>query len=246
LGGAALGFLLLVIVAWLSFSSPANQSVVLISPAEAARATAPGPFAQLRYNIRQFIYPVWRHFQRRLQPVTINATVLVLPPLTAEQTALGSPATTNANGLRAWIVPAGELGAITARLTAIPGCDVAEAPSLYAANGFPASISFHGSLRPHTGPNMRLVVASAVTVDLEATPTVRPGSLSLVISASDCVFRSVPQTVVTNFEVAFKATLPPTGAVVLLDTAHTNADGKLHWLLLSATSLDAHGKPIAP
>jgi hypothetical protein len=248
LGGAALGILLVVLVAWLTFSSTPDQSIVLISPAEAARATTPRPFAQLRYKIRQFIYPVWRHFQRRLQSVIINGTVLALPPLTAEQTGLGPPAATNANGLRAWVVPAGELDTIKARLKAIPGCDADEPHSVYAANGFPASMSFHSKVQVHTGapgPDMHIVVASSV-LDLEVTPTVRPGSLSLVIGASDCIFRYVPQTVVTNFEAAFKATLPPSGAVVLCDELHTNEGGKLEWLLLSATSLDTHGKPIPP
>jgi hypothetical protein len=248
LGIAALGFLLLLIAAWLLFSSTPNQSITLISPAEAARAMSPRPFAQLRYKIRQFIYPVWRHFQRRLQSVTINGTVLGLPPLTAEQTGLGPPAATNASGLRAWVVPVGELDTIKARLKAIPGCDADEPRSVYAANGFPAAMSFRSKVRVRKGtpgPDMHIAITSSV-LDLEVTPTIRPGSLSLLISASDCVFGFVPQATTTNFEAAFKATLPPSGAIVLCDELHTNESGKLEWLLLSATSLDTHGKPIPP
>jgi hypothetical protein len=232
---AALGFLLLVIAAWLSFSSPPNQSIALISPAEAARATAPRPFAQLRYKIRQFIYPVWRHFQRRVPMVMINVTILKLSPQTEERTGLGTPAATNADGLRAWIVKPEDLTSISARLQAMPSCELLSSPSSYVSSG---NHAFFGLTLRRTGINLFVL------------PRVMPGSLSLIINASDSVFDPTLQphghAMTTNFEAAFKAILPPSGAVVLCDEAHADEIGKLHWLLLSATSLDAQGKPIRP
>jgi hypothetical protein len=243
LGAAAIGILLLIGVVWLSFSSPPSQSIALISPAEAARATAPRPFAQLRYKIRQFIYPVWRHFQRRLQSVSINTTFLALPPLSLEQTGLGPPATTNADGLRAWILTLADLDTVKERFKVMHGYEVLSSPSAYAANGYPVYMGVGHATRIGTN-------SITGNIYLNIIPTVRPGSLSLVITASDADYphlnSSNPQPGITNFLAAFKATLPPQGAVILYDEVHTNAGGKLHWLLLTATSLDAQGKPIRP
>ena len=171
LGVAALGLLFLITAIWLSTSHGPAQSLILLSPAEAARPIPPRPFAQLRYKIRQLIYPVWRHFQRRVPFAIVSTTILTMPPLTADQTGLGTPWVTNAAGLRAWIMSTAALDAAAARFKEMPGYKVIFSPSDFAANGVPR--------------NTRFGFSSNGTLYLNVTPRITSDSLSLVISATE-------------------------------------------------------------
>jgi len=232
LGVAALGISLLSAVVWLSSSSPPNQSVVLITPAEAARPVPPRPFAQLRYKIRQLVYPVWRHFQRPVRLAIVSTTILAIPPLTTDQTGLGAPSVTNGDGVCAWIMSTAVLNAASARFKAMPGCKPLFSPSDLMANGVPMY--------------RRFGFASNASISLSITPGMASGVLSLVISATEVTHHSAGQLASTNFEAAFRATLPSHGGVIVCDQSRTNDDGQLYWLLLSAATLDAHGRPIHP
>jgi hypothetical protein len=228
----ALGILFLIAVIWLSSSRAPVQSIVLISPAEAARPVPPRPFAQFRYKIRQFIYPVWRHFQRPVRLAIVSTTILAMPPLPNGQTGLGTPSVTNADGVCAWIISTAALDAASARLKAMPVCKPLFSPSDLMANGVPMYRGFG--------------FASNANIYLNVMPRMKAGSLSLVISAFEVTHDPASHLATTNFAAAFKATLPSHGGVIVCDQNRTNADGQLYWLLLSAATLDAHGKPTAP
>jgi type II secretory pathway component GspD/PulD (secretin) len=153
---------------------------------------------------------------------------LIHPSSNAETFGLAAPTTTNANGMRAWILGATESRALQQRLKTNSAASLLGSPGIATFNGFPARVVV-GSAAPTVG-----VPGTGVTIDL--IPKVVSGSVKLTVSAASIEVagpsRNAP-SVKTNFAAACQAVIPNGGSLVLDGGPPPDGGDNRYWLIVS-------------
>lgn len=242
IGWTALGVLLLAIILFLVLTSFSGRKVVWLTPAEFARSTQPGPFTTFKQKVKTLASPLWRYYRRTRPQIRIDSSMLTLSAAAAEQIRLGAPVTTNANGMRAWILPPAELTALQARLKTNPGALLMGAPRVQTLDGNQARLSQIMQAPTWGKPT------TVLTVDL--IPKVVSGSVKLTTSVIYTELTAQPPAKVfavkTNLTAACRVFLPNGGGLVVEEASVKDAIGNIYLLILSPTIFDAQGNPIKP
>lgn len=243
IGGIAFGILLLAIFLFLVLTSLSGRKVVWLTPAEFARSTQPGPFTTFKQKVKTLASPLWRYYRRTRLQIRIDSSMLTLSAAAAE-IRLGAPVTTNANGMRAWILLPAELNALQAQFKTNAGALLVGAARVQTFDGSRAQLS-HTMQAPTWGKPTTVL---ALTVDL--IPKVVSGSVKLTTSVTYTEMTAPPPgkvfAVKTNLTAACRVFLPNGGGLVVEEASVKDAIGDIYLLILSPTVFDAQGNPIKP
>ena len=105
-----------------------------MTPAELTRALKPGKLTLLKYKVLRILGP-WGQYLGRKRLVLIDSRLLSISQAASRQIELAAKCCTNADGARAWILPAAELAAFKNRLKQLPGAEVKNEMRLTMADG---------------------------------------------------------------------------------------------------------------
>lgn len=233
--GIAAGCALLVAFIALVLMSPTEEKFMWLSPTQFAQNTRPSRFTSLKWKVESLTAPVWSRFHKPLH-ICVEGKLLLIHEGAIENLGMGAPATTNADGLCAWILqPKDSLpfrGQIKSNfaVTIMPGL------TILTGSGGQASVSSMSSGAPgmpQTGTKM------------DVLPKYSGGSIKLVLSVSttDRTTSAANTFVVqTNLDAACQLTVADGGSVLLGKRSSSN--GTSCYMLISATAQDAKGKRI--
>jgi hypothetical protein len=225
--------ILVAIVSSVVWIAAPRRNLTWLTPAEATPATPPAFFNRVRNQIRSLVWPWWQRF-RRVQPqINIESDLVVIMPQAVQQMALGAPASTNALGLRGWVLGPQDFTALQQRLKSNPGAIVRCRPQIITSNGRPAR-SVLGS--------------SGFSLDVSIDPKIIGSEIRLLIGAV-ATEQTEPAgakagNVRTNLAVACRVLVSSAGGLVVNAAGATNAAGGSYWLMISPTAVDARGNPL--
>ena len=237
IAGFVSAILLLAVIVVLVFTSLSSSKVEWLTPAQFSRRTQPGPFTTFKQKVRNLAAPVWGHFRRAPSQITINSTLLTCSSTAAERIALGTPATTNANGMRAWILTSAESSTLLQQFKTNFGAVLLGSPGIMTLNGGQARVVVAGNAAA-------AVPGTGVTIDL--IPKIVSGSVKLTMAATS-IENAVPsgnsQSVKTNFAVACQAVIPNGGSLILDDGPPKDGSANRYWLIISPRVWNPVDKP---
>jgi hypothetical protein len=212
---------------------PSESQVTWLTLAELAHATKPGPLTIIKHKLINLTAPLWRWYHSNRRSIYISSNFLILSTAAAEQTGLGAPTTTNADGLRAWILSPAELDAFRQRLKTLPGASNSFAPAFQTADGSPAQLS----MNPPIGCSINVL------------PRAASHSVKLLLNATSAEIADLTATnitIKTNFAATCAAVVPNNGGLVLDGGKPDGTNSQSYWLILCPTMLDSQGNRIKP
>ncbi len=228
IAGFVSAILLLVVILVLVFTSLSASKVVWLTPAELARSTQPGPFTTFKQKVRNLAGPLWHRLRRTPRQITISSSLLTISSTTVKQISLGSPATTNANGMRAWILTPTESTELQQQLKTNSGAILLGNPSIMTLNG--------GQARLVVGNTAAMVGTPRTATTVDLIPKVVSGAVKVTIAATS-IENAMPsgnaQAVKTNFAVACQAVIPNGGSLVLDSGSPKDGSTNSYWLIVS-------------
>jgi hypothetical protein len=234
-----LAILLLVAVAIVIISvSRTNslQRMTWLTPAEMAQAKSGGRIAVIKARFEWLIGPL-RRFIHRGPKALLNVRTLIytVSPSAAGKINPGTPASTNDNGMRAWILSPDSLSSFRQSLKAAPGVDMQSAPEVSTADGLRSVVTV-GNFSIING------VSVPIGVNVDIIPRVSRGNLKILVSLTDTETNTTPPPFVrTNLDISCRASIPNGGALVI-DAGNTATNH--YWVLLTPQLIDAAGNPI--
>jgi len=241
---SALGvfFLAIALVSLLVVSS--NKSLIWLTPADLVPASHSGPLTDLKYQIKKLVMPVWKRFRPAPGFVDLSAKILTLRASEAWGKNLGAPSATDANGMRAWILPATEWSAFKEQLKAKFGASITSAPRVETLDGMATALSSTEVIKA-TAPTNDHAGNEMLTTLVYLTPKTISSSVRIVVGATYSRSIARPNPVVTtNFVVNCRVVIPDDGALVVDGGDAPDSTGVHYWLIISPTILDARGKPL--
>jgi hypothetical protein len=239
---ALLGLIILT-VAILAFFVPrsSDEKMTWLTPAQMAQAKQPGPLMRLKYRLEGIIGPFRRFLRQKPKAlVFIASDIFTLPSASSGQIDLGVPASTNIDGMRAWILLPDKLTSFRKRLKAMTDRAPVSSPRMSTADGVQSQMSVGNTVSVGGVP-----VLAGLTVDL--IPKVAGDDLKLLVGVTDTETNANPSanppSIKTNLAVACRTSVPNAGALVI----DSGKSGEKHyWLVLQPILIDAAGKPIKP
>jgi hypothetical protein len=228
IAGFVSAILLLVVIVVVVFTTLSATKVVWLTPAELARSTQPGPLTTFKQKVRNLAGPLWHRFRRTPPQITISSSLLIISSTAAEQIGLGSPATTNANGMRAWILTPTESTELQRQLKTNSGTILLGNSSVMTLN--------RGQTRVVVGNTGAMVGTPRTATTVDLIPKVVSGAVKVTIAATS-IETVVPsgnaQSVKTNFAVACQAVIPNGGSLVLDSGSPKDGNTNRYWLIVS-------------
>lgn len=240
---------LLAIVVFCSLISSDTDKIIWYSPDEILHPEKPGHLVEMKMRILQWSEPVLHHFNKT-KVIEVDSHILVLPAMAAESANLGPPASTNASGLRLWILPSAKLEVLTGKFIFSPirdgfrpareqdlvhGPD--DAPSAGVADGFP-ELQVNEGARASVGASYRLLRSGekrTFNIMSVVNPRISTDSLRLtfcVISTNALITSDGSETLVTtNFFAACRAVVP-NGDDVVIDAGKGMITNHNHWWII--------------
>ena len=88
-----------------------------LPPRSKGSSVALDKLEQVTANLKRLTAALWRQFSRKPRPIVISSSLLRLVP--ADLTGFGTPISTNANGVKAWVLDSDKLRAFVPPLDAI-------------------------------------------------------------------------------------------------------------------------------
>ncbi|MDB6108878.1 MAG: hypothetical protein JWR69_628 [Pedosphaera sp.] len=227
---------LLAIILLVAASTPLQNRVTWLTPAELTRLNQPGLLTRLKYTLMNLTGPLWRYVQRNGPSIKIDSSLFKLSLTAVQQTSLGFPLATNAQGLRAWVLPPAELNDFKQRLRGLPGVRHLNSAGIQTGDGTQASLSNGGSVLM-----AGTAVQAGLTIDVAPQRVRQSLRLNLGVTSTEPT-NSSPNSapsIRTNLALACQALLPNAHGLVL-------DGGNGYWFILSPTLVDARGRPIKP
>ncbi len=231
------GILLLAIVVLVSVSFLPDPKIVWLKPTDLNRPRQSTILTRLKFNVARLVWPVAGRFWPHKTSIRIDASCLTLSAAAGEQTGLGVPFATNADGLRIWVLSPDELASFQRHLKDLPGASLISGPRsrIQTANGIQAEMSVGG-------PTNRLAI--------DLLPRVVSSSIRLTIGATATEWGAPPfgkaALVKTNFAAACRALVPNAGGLVMAATNTKDDSENAWWFIASPVKVDAQGNPIKP
>lgn len=221
---------------------PSEPQVTWLTPAELAHATKPSPLVTIKRKLINLTAPLWRWYRSNRRSIQISSNFLTLSTAAAEQTGLGAPTTTNADGLRAWILSPAELNALRQRLKTLPGASVSSAPTIQTEDGRQGLVRMY---EPISVVGRYMPVGLAISL----LPKAASHSVKLLLNATSTEIADptvTNNTIKTNFAATCAAVVPNNGGLVLDGGKPDGTNAQSYWLILSPMMFDANGNPIKP
>jgi len=238
LGLVVVGVLLLALLVWLVFASLSGNKLVWLTPAELARSTQPGPFADLKQRVRNLAGPVWRRLRRAQPLISLDCKVLTLSSAALEKAGLGAAATTNADGMRAWIFTPTETSGLRQQFKTNSAASSLGSPSIATFGGGQARVVVGNAGAavgvPRTDVTIDLIpklVSSSIKLTIGATAIESPGALR----------NSQPGK--TNFVLACQAMIPSGGSLVVDGGSPIDGGENKYLLIVSPRIWNPADKP---
>jgi hypothetical protein len=236
-----LGILLAALI-YFALKPSSDERFVWLTTAELARTSQPDAFARLKFKFMNLTAPLWQWYWKSRPQITIRSSLLTLPAA-AVPVEPGPPSVTNANGMRAWILPPAEWNAFKQRLKSLPEANVVSSPSFSTSDGGAGRMLVARTVVVGGKP-----VQVGTTVDL--TPKIVGGAVHLAVGITSTAANTAPlgdaSGIRTNFEMACRATVPNGGGLVIEAAGRKEGKETNYWLTVSPTAVDAKGRPIKP
>jgi hypothetical protein len=191
----------------------------------AKKATA---WSKFRLKVIQFTYPVWRRFRTPPPTICVESLLMRLPDENNRsfESTLGRAISTNAAGVRAWILSAEQLKAVQDTLQTIPNVTTIARPRLTTSSGTDAQI-FTGSNLDHFSVHL--------------SPKLVGRSIRLGIGGEWVEALNVA----TTNTLACRVLVPNGGALVVGGFLEKPGVKWPSWALFTATAIDGKtGKPL--
>ena len=236
--------LLVVIVAIVALKNPApGPQLQWLDQTQFARQMQPGRLKRLYFKIVHITAPVWQRFRKPKTPIRISSEFLAFHGLFSGDLGIGAAMATNKTGAAVWILSPAELDDLRERLKTVNDFAVVSAPSIFVADGTPASIrvAWPGPSRgPISGGNV------FVGVTLDVNPKILSRELQLAVSAvyTEPNEGSFVDPIRTNISAACRVRLSNAGGVLISSPVSKDLNGAKYWLILSPIAIDRFGKPI--
>jgi len=235
-GLAATVFIGAVIGVVLTSPRKTPDRLVWMTPGKLAQTLRPGKLTLLKFRILRWPGP-WRWYVARKRTLKIESQLYTTPnesPLRIEHFTLCS---TNAEGLRAWIIPPEEMLALAIECKMSPG--------VQALGGAAVTTFEGGQARVSSGSNPA-GVNGFCGIMLDILPEIERGSIKLLlgVTATDWIASPSGTTVgvETNISASCRAMIPNGGALLLQGA--NRGSGTNHWMVISAMAIDAKGNPL--
>jgi len=243
---SAFGIFLLALIIVCVFLASSNRDLVWLTPADLTPVNHSGPLIQLKYKIKSFIMPVWKHFQHKPSVVELDATFLSVTEDAVKQFSLGDPLSTSPNGMRAWILSPAQLDTFNHGPKTNPGVLPIRATRIITMEGIQSRVRVQ-AVNLITGGMHADDSASAIA---DIVPKIISDSIKIMVgaSATNLAGRTPDQLLIirTNFAFACQVIIPNAGALVVNGGNVKDLNGTNYWLIISPTILDAQGKPLKP
>jgi len=240
--GVAAVFVLL----WLSFSllvgpqSPRKPEFVWLTPAELANATRDGPFTRLKKDLMRRTSWLWGFYRSRQPRITLKIELFTLPGNFEMKNGLPPPRSITAAGMPAWLLTLPELTALRQSFKAYPPASIFSSMGIATIDGGHAQTSSWGDTS-----NAAFGPTQGMTMDV--LPTFRAGSVGVVLGATSTRTIGVPSEVLqTNLAFACRATVPNTGALLIVREPQPGSGGETCGFILAVRATDAKGNLLKP
>ena len=265
--GLAAALSLLAFVVFCSLTSSDTKRIICYSPDEFARAIKLGSFAKIKIKASHWL-ELLLHHSKKPKTISIDSHAFQLPATKAGIADLGPPVSTNADGMRLWILPSEKLQPLDIKLTW-----AATHMSSIIAEGYisDASISVVSQIEPNGDdaiiylkwPQIRtyedirsLPMFSFVPSGTGQkqtgswlavfNPRITADSIRLTICAASTNLITDPtggQIITTNFFAACRVQVPNDSGVVIDAGNSRNTNDDHWWIIISPKRVDPPSKP---
>jgi hypothetical protein len=237
------GVLILLSILFSLPSAPPHRPIAWLTPAQLKQATQPGTLTRLKNKLMTLMPFLWQ-WQWRHEPLFLTESkLLVLPSAVTAQVGLGPPTATNSDGLQGWILSPARSRAFQQLLKGMGNTVVLASPRIETGAGSRGEVAVGQNVPAATRPAFAGLV---VTV----APAVAAGSIRLLLGVTSTEEVSSPSgrtpVVRTNFTLRCRTFLPNAGSLVINAGDANRFGASNHWLVVSLTEVDAHGRPIHP
>ena len=163
---------------------------------------------------------------------------------------LGAPASTNADGRRAWILSPAEMTTFNQSVKTNAGVKTVSRPRMLTGDGQQAQVSMIQSMPTNSHPAALHSVSAQAAVGLVAdiVPKLQNGSIKLSVAATDTQTNGWSADgdlmLKTNLPGRASAFVPNGGGIILEVSLGTNNGGTNYWFALSTVAIDARGMPL--
>lgn len=200
-------------------------------------------WAQIKRSVSVVAAPLMQRWRNSRPHVEIAASIFCISNSTPETIDLGSPISTNAAGLRAWIISATNIPTVEKRIEGRDSSSSSQiamsSMTISSASGSEAKLLTIGNF--NQGPGLVSLVA------FDFSPTVFADSVRFTMETTITESTNVSgrSTVIdTNLTLALRATIPDHKAL-LIDAGAPKPPATDHfWFIISMLPIDAKGQPL--
>lgn len=238
---------LLLLAAMLALFLWPNQKVVWLPSSQLNRPAKSALFARFKFRLAILVWPVMHNYWHGRPNINIDTDVLTFSAAAADQTGLGAPDATNADGLRIWLVSQTELAAFKKNVAALPGAKTVSRSILHTGDGGRANVQEGGPaiIGRQSSPSTNSSNLNHFSVTL--TPKIASTSIRLtigVLATEETISPGSRSAVKTNLAAACRILAPKAGAVIIDGGKAKDGSGNSYWLIASPTAVDSNGNPV--
>lgn len=238
---------LLLFAAMLALFLWPNPKVVWLPSSQLNRSAKSALFARFKFRLAILVWPMIHNYWHGRPNIKIDANVLTFSAAAANQTGLGPPDATNADGLRIWLVSQTELAAFRSRLIGLPGAKTISRSRIQTGDGGQANLQEGGPviMGPQGSGTTNWSTQNHFSVTV--TPKIASTSIRLTISVlatEEIVSQGSRPTVKTNLAAACRILAPNTGGLIIDGGRAKDGSGNSYWLIASPTAVDSNGNPV--
>ena len=231
---------------------PQETGLVWLDPSALTHPALPNAFVRLRNRLFQIAAPVWGRFIRNRPNIHTDANIFTMTAATADKLNLGGPVSTNAGGLRAWILSPEQMTRFNQLVkNQQPGINSISRPRIQSGDGGQAQLGMTqglplqatGSLNPAAGTKY---VQIGTVIDLIPKIRAKYIGIKLAVSQTETNGWSPDGYIIikTNLSLACRAMIASGGGLILEGGRGTNENDTNYWFALSPTAVDARGVSI--
>jgi hypothetical protein len=211
-----------------------------LTPAGRDRLTRPGALTKFKWKLKRLTAPILHHIWKGQPIVGIESQLFAVPPAQAGSIELPRPATTTADGERAWVLSPSDLKALRQRLQALPGATLLGSPSIHTIGGGSAQLS---SVKSVYVPWK----SASVGLTIDVAPNVTGNSVRLIVSAVSTEVlpptNPASTTTRTNFAINYQAWMHSQSGLVVDTGKARDSQGNGYWFIVLPTVIDEFGRP---
>jgi hypothetical protein len=240
---------LLVIVIFAAINRSANSTskntFAWLNPAQFGPQVRPGRIKLVYYKVLSFTATLWQRFRKPKTQIHIASKMLALRGVSPDQLGMGTPASTNENGMQAWILSPAALDSLSERLRKMDGVEILGSPAVLTVDGMRAQVQIGKSYMISPPPAVFVPIGMVVDVN----PKVSAHEFRLTVQAlhtqtAQTAERGESIVIRTNLSAACSVNVPNTGGLVITGPPTRDPNKTNYWFILSPTAVDPAGNAI--